>query len=1084
VGFKQKNGSGKRSLQTAFIRLMLVLFGGVLLSTALFHPQQAYAAGKYAYTDAKYTSITGPEPDGNCTYRHDDCVYSFTYTKVGSKGKYVSYDGQTGLDSICTPYIQMNSKKYDGSKSATTWFQCVNSGHTSQEDKHSISIDSAGSNKYIAVWIDHNHLKVYPASNPDNSVIYFDNHSDNNDNYVAQGQSNGCDANVIDNFPHQGGDPDNADGGGQVHLTINEPAGAGNSNCSNRQVTISQFQHTENYAKYFIWVDSGKIETTDGRSSFTLTGGGGVYMDNSGTCKSQITPNKGDPAHGKLIIRADGDNPFTDGYSPQISNADLTNHSGCNVSKPLPVNIANPSDTGGGGGKASDKAPGTGTEPGGGGSGSSSDDGELSCEYSANALSWIICPAVNLMTDAIEETDSVITNELNIPQQDIFCTDQDTCNDYYGAWSSFRDISLGLVVIAGLITVVSQAIGMEILDAYTVRKMLPRILVAAIGITLSWTLMSFAVTLANNLGYGVRDLILAPFHDVLGNSTISFSTSAAAILGGLTGFILGVGALVASIGILLSYIATAGLAVIIAITVLVLRQLVIIMLMILSPVAFIAYVLPNTERVFRLWWESFSKALLMFPLIVAFIAAGRVFAAISLTNSQSLFSQLTAMIAYFGPYFAIPLTFRMSGGIMSGMGNFINQRGQPLAGRLSKYRGEKAASQLKRARAGKLFDENFGRFKVPEKVPWLGGKESGVGELYNRAAVNLTDQDELLPWRLGRPRDKVNPLTGKKWQGMWGMRRGAKDLQDQLDNRAINESTKAMEEVGDMHYEAWRGVSGQHQDFKGRDASGKLISQRLAEAGFVDSKTGAIRAPSSIGDFEKMGHIMMESDNDKEALGGEDLLQHSGTLASIKHRPDMEYADTQVMAAIAQSAAGRAEPEALANIGNSIQSRLGKGVAQRTMKAAQKAASRTERPDLRDGHGIILNRKTGQYESSYSDKNYRSSTAVGSILSVKGSSWSGAKAEAVEAAERTIVHIAKGGTGDKADVQAVTDMIRDGIRNPYNDAGQKKAWRSIAQKAGLTDLVDAPPMSKQEWEQLNLLNEPAPEPEQPQQPQA
>lgn len=1076
MGFKQKDGSGKRSLQKLLIGVLLVLFTGTMMSVALFHPQQAAAAQTYSYTDSQYTSITGPRPDGNCQYQGNDCVYSFTYTKDSSgHGKYVG--PQSGLDSICTAYIQTDSKKYDGSKSATTWFQCINGGRVSQVDKKSINVGGFASNSYVATWVDHNTLKVATKQNPNASTMYFDNKTDNNDSYVAQGQNNGCNANVIENFPGKGGDPLNADAGGKATITVNAPVSSVNSNCVSTTYTINDFEQLQNYYKYFTWVDSGTIETTDGQTmSFSQSGGSGVFIDGSGgSCKSQITPDKNDPSHGELIIRASGGNPLGEGFSPQISHADFTSHGGCNVTKQIRVNIANP------GGNANQKAPGTGTGPGGTGGGSTSNQNQLSCEFSANALSWIICPAVDLMTKAIEETDSVITNEMNIPQQNIFCTNQNTCNDYYSAWSSFRDIALGLLAIAGLITVLAQALGMEIVDAYTIRKMLPRILIAAISITLSWTLMSFAVTLSNNLGFGVRDLILAPFSNL--SHSIGFSNNAGALLGGFTAFIIGVGALVAAIGILLSYVATAGLAVLIAISVLVLRQLVIIMLMIMAPVALIAYVLPNTEKIYRMWWESFTKALLMFPLIAAFIAAGRVFASIALTNGQDLFSQLTALVAYFGPYFAIPLTFRMSGSIMGGVGNFMNQRAQPAFGRLSKYRGEKAAAKWKNARAGQLFDENFGRFK-------FRGKEYGIAKGYNRLALNLSDQDEMLPYRLGKPRDFTNPLTGKKWKGMWGFRRGAADLQDQIDNRAIGESQKALQEIdqhGGMHYEGWRGISGRHQDYKGmitrEDGSQISVADAMAEAGFVDGDGNALR-PSSIGDFRKMGEILQQSDNDKERLGGHDIMEHAGTLASVKHRPDMEYADTQVMAAIAQAAAGRAEPDALADIGNSIHSRLGAGVAQRTMKAAQKAASRQERPDLRDGHGIIFNKKTGHYESAYSKKNYKSSTAVGSILSVKGSAWSGAKAEAVQAAQRTIIHIAKGGTGDAADAQAVKDMIRDGIRNPYNDAGQRKAWRKIAGEAGLTDLLESQPMGRQEWDQLQLEGmgpEPEPQPDQQQQ---
>ncbi len=410
----------------------------------------------------------------------------------------------------------------------------------------------------------------------------------------------------------------------------------------------------------------------------------------------------------------------------------------------------------------------------------------------------------------------------------------------------------------------------------------------------------------------------------------------------------------------------------------------------------------------------------------------------------------------------IPLTFRLSGGIMNGLGNMVNQRGQGAFERLKKYRGEKYAANWKSARAGQRWDENFGRFQNP-----ITKNPSGIGHLANRMAVNVSDQDEYLPYRLGKRRGFTNPLTGRQWGGVYGTRKGAAHLQDQLDDQAIMQSQKGLQEInekGGMHYEAWRGVSGQWQDYKGniqrtRDDGSTYeipVATALANAGFMNQKTGKVIAPRSEQDFLKMGQILEQSSDDKERLGGSDLLAHRGTLATIKSGEDMEYADTQIMAALAQSSAGRAEPEALANIGNSIEGRLNKGVAQRTMKAAQSAASRTERPDLRDGHGIIRT-QDGKYESAYSEKNHKSATAVGSVLSVKGSSWSGAKAEAVLAAKRTLVHIANGGSPDAArkitsdERRTVQDSIVQGLRNPYNDAGQRAAWLEVAREAGYSE---------------------------------
>jgi hypothetical protein len=258
------------------------------------------------------------------------------------------------------------------------------------------------------------------------------------------------------------------------------------------------------------------------------------------------------------------------------------------------------------------------------------------------------------------------------------------CDSYYKAWQSFQRIALGLLVIVGLIILISQALGMEILDAYTIRKMLPRVLIATIAIVLSWQLMRFFVTVSNDLGYGIGSLLWSPFHTL----HTQINPSATSVLAGL-GIGFSAGAVLDAFG-LLSFIGTAAIAVLVTFLVLIVRQIAVILLIIFAPIAILAYVLPNTQRVFRFWWESFSKLLLMFPLIVAFITAGYIFSAISASQSHDFINETIAFIAYFAPYFAIPLTFRLSGAMMSTVGNAINSRGEGARGYLRNVRSNRA----------------------------------------------------------------------------------------------------------------------------------------------------------------------------------------------------------------------------------------------------------------------------------------------------------------------------------------------------------------------------------------------------------
>jgi hypothetical protein len=411
--------------------------------------------------------------------------------------------------------------------------------------------------------------------------------------------------------------------------------------------------------------------------------------------------------------------------------------SGCNVLSgsyhPYTVTI---------GGQQGTPAPGGGGAGGGAGAGGAGSTG-VSCNLgisfssvpailnSFNPLNWLLCGVLEGMDSIVIQLDQYITSWLavgtvntstddptNIFADNGQCSSTYTyttssgstgtgyaCNAYYTAWSSFRDLALGLLVIITLVIVIAQALGMDILDAYTIRKMLPRVVAGAIILTISWPLMRFFVTASNDLGYGVGYLLSSPFAGI---------TDASKLVGGgaaganslLASFAASAGIAVIGFFGLLSFVGTAAIAVFVAFLVLVLRQIAIIMLVIFAPVAIIAYALPNTQRVFRFWWESFSKMLLMFPMIVAMITIGHIFSAISSQN-PSFTNQVIAIIAYFAPYFMIPFTFRFSGSIMSSAGGIVNGQFNGMRGGLSKFRSgqtkQRTGNAIHRAQNGNIF---------------------------------------------------------------------------------------------------------------------------------------------------------------------------------------------------------------------------------------------------------------------------------------------------------------------------------------------------------------------------------------------
>ena len=317
------------------------------------------------------------------------------------------------------------------------------------------------------------------------------------------------------------------------------------------------------------------------------------------------------------------------------------------------------------------------------------------------AITFLVCSVIDTGTYLVGQVDNVISQMLTIDVKDIF-DDSKTSNSFHLAWNSFRVFALGLIVIAALVMVISQAAGAEILDAYTVRKVLPRLLFAAIFIALSWDVMEFLATLSNEAGIGIRSLIYAPFKDItnIGGSIGGGSLFSIALIG--TGGALAFG----WIG-LLSFVLTAALASLVALAVLVVRKIIIIILIIMAPLAIAAGILPNTEKLYEFWKSTMASMLLVFPIIMAFIAIGRVFSAIAFTSpgSQTI-NQLIAIVAYFAPYFMITMAFKMAGGLMGRLSGLASQQSKGAFGRLKSFRGQKLQQNMSKMAEGQRFQDS------------------------------------------------------------------------------------------------------------------------------------------------------------------------------------------------------------------------------------------------------------------------------------------------------------------------------------------------------------------------------------------
>lgn len=427
------------------------------------------------------------------------------------------------------------------------------------------------------------------------------------------------------------------------------------------------------------------------------------------------------------------------------------------------------------------------------------------------SLNWVLCPLITMATKTVNGMENVIAGMLCINENEIFgakatCSGESgssgSSDAFHEAWSVFRILALGLLAIAGLVMIISQALGFEIFDAYTIKKTLPRILIAGVGISLSWQLLEALVTFSNALGIGVRALIYAPFlqsdmDDVVfkGGATavaVIFGPPALVILGPLG---------------LLSFIGTALLAVLIAFLVLIVRNILVILLILIAPLAIAAYILPNTEKYWKTWWDWLFKALLAFPIITALIAIGHVFAAVASERGSGTLNTIVAFFAYFAPYFLIPAAFRFAGGLMATLGGFVNDRSRGGFDRLKKFR----ADQVKKR--GGYYARQYGDRAMQRRAEWSRNLNAAASKSDSRIArLGMRAASRQIAG-LGGIEPRMSAINA----------RTAKELNDQI-------------------------ATGNDQDIRGLTVNLKAIRSMgwdaAKEAGLVDDTTGVRRYKS------------------------------------------------------------------------------------------------------------------------------------------------------------------------------------------------------------------------------------------------
>jgi len=387
--------------------------------------------------------------------------------------------------------------------------------------------------------------------------------------------------------------------------------------------------------------------------------------------------------------------------------------------------------------------------------------------FEIQSQSWIICPT---MANVAGFGDGIYSQLEKLFAVDVsmFTLSNPNSAPVYNLWNTLRSLSnIGFSIFL-LLIIFSQITGFGV-NNYGVKKMLPKLIISAVLVNLSWIIAVIAVDISNILGQQLYGLIinLSGGADVIKNDTSNIFVAILGVLGlggaGVVGLAvpiistLAAGGGIAAVFTLLMILIPALIAVLVFFLTVAIRQLIIILCVIVSPIAFLLYSFPNTNSIFKKYIKLFQTSLIIYPVCSALYGLAKVIQYLSrdITGDSGWSIAIVAAIAPFIPFAVAPSLVTKSVSALGNAGAQLSKLGGTLGktatGGLDKWRNsdkmkskqEIGAGNYAMWRAGRKADRTAARQERGKKS--LGDRYRGYREDKNREKLeNFQDNENLL----------------------------------------------------------------------------------------------------------------------------------------------------------------------------------------------------------------------------------------------------------------------------------------------------------------------------------------------------
>jgi len=344
------------------------------------------------------------------------------------------------------------------------------------------------------------------------------------------------------------------------------------------------------------------------------------------------------------------------------------------------------------------------------------------CYSALPVIGFVMCGIIDLADGFYKTMQTWVSGLLKIDSTSLQ-SESGSGQKLHNVWSVVKNFATAGIVLIGVIMVASQVFSFDFISAYTVKKVLPRLVIATILMQLSWFIFILMIQFVNALAVGLYTLLLGTFgaSDIINILGDAKAVSADGILALLTtgGLAVAIAALVADPGLMIGIVLAllgALIAMLVALVTLIVRKMIIILLLVISPFAILAWILPGTNKIWSSWWQLFSKLLFMYPLITLLFAGGAIASKITMiSDGGNAFNLIASVIVYFAPFFLIPSTFKFAGSTMAAVSGGIGKIGgkvkesNPLSKSLGKAAQVRQQTKDTNAKLNSLSDNKFRR---------------------------------------------------------------------------------------------------------------------------------------------------------------------------------------------------------------------------------------------------------------------------------------------------------------------------------------------------------------------------------------